>query len=97
MPNTIRNPKPGTPSHIREAVDNQEWQQFRLSLKGKPTEDKLHELRIYLYRDVMTAEEFKLRQIRVDNYLKALARGGQIGIAADYLDAFVKDELEVRK
>jgi hypothetical protein len=79
MANSIRTPKENTPQHIKEAVDNEEWQKFRLSLKGTQTSSKLSSLRQYLAEGLrLNLLEYNLRKTRVDNYLKALARGGQI-------------------
>ena len=79
---------------IAKAVDNEEWQKFRLSLKGTSTQDKLARLREYfksfehghsaLGRPYYDSQGYKCLHndcdacIRVDNYLKALARGGQL-------------------
>ncbi len=70
---------------VLKAVDNDEWQAFRISMKGKTTETKLVMLRTYWYRyhdsyepAVDEASEFCPECIRVDNYLKALCRGGQL-------------------
>lgn len=78
MPNNIRTPRRGITRYsnqIADAVDNEAWQRLRISLKGKTTEAKVERLKKYLSEPV-DAEEKKLRFTRVDNYLKALARGG---------------------
>jgi hypothetical protein len=83
-------------------VDNEEWQAFRVSLKGKSTKDKLAELKKYYHANI------KLRLggtdwdydvfVRVDNYLKALARGGQIASTPNtYVVHLVEDRLVIRK
>jgi hypothetical protein len=95
MSNSIRTPRQGksaTSRRIAEAVDDEEWQKFRLSLKGLDTESKLNSLREY-YEDMQKhldpdrwdMEDWPMLgimledvRIRVDNYLKALARGGQL-------------------
>lgn len=61
-------------SQIHEAVSNPDWQRVRVTLKGRPTELKLTRLASYL-EDGHYAEE---RLVQVQNYLNALARGGQI-------------------
>lgn len=103
--NSIRTPKQGTNAtsrRIAEAVDDEEWQKFRVSLKGNSTENKLRKLLDY-YTDNMsnqgavgvpTIEDIR---IRVDNYLKALARGGQIAPTIDYLTDMVNGKLVIRK
>jgi hypothetical protein len=93
MANSIRTPKPGTPKHIAEAVDDEEWQKFRLSLKGISTKEKLDKLVDYYH----TETNQQTVDIRVDNYLKALARGGQIAVTSNYLEALLAHKLVVRK
>lgn len=65
---------------VLEAVKCDEWQKFRLSLKGRSTEAKLQHLRKWLafeeYRDSCCPLE--RREVQVLNYLHALARGGQL-------------------
>lgn len=88
MANSIRTPRVGTTSasrRIAEAVDNEEWQQFRLSLKGLSTEDKLSRLDRYWNSECASYVTFDVHDIgdcsiciRVDNYIKALCRGGQL-------------------
>jgi hypothetical protein len=96
MANSIRTPRQGksaTSKRIAEAVDNEDWQKYRLAMKGKSTKLKLVMLARYydegaqhwlngkcdehctLYVD---DEEFENYKIRVDNYIKALCRGGQL-------------------
>jgi hypothetical protein len=65
-----------TQQEIQDAVKNEDWQEFRKSLKGLPTEDKLEELFEYLC--TRTDIPFATAQIRVDNYINALLRGGQL-------------------
>lgn len=65
---------------IAEAVDNEDWQKYRLSLKGLSTRGKLDKLRSYQEQAPaecpgdLTCDYC----IRVDNYIKALCRGGQL-------------------
>jgi hypothetical protein len=78
---------------VREAVNDPEWQEFRRSLKGMDTASKINNLKDY-YNDQMAQFERELEthgitwiddehiEIRVDNYLKALARGGQLPAGA---------------
>lgn len=67
---------------VSEAVNNAEWQEFRKKLKGLSTSDKLSELEAYFELTMADCLEGKDNYdylcIRVDNYLKALARGGQL-------------------
>lgn len=86
MTNSIRNPRQGRSAssrRIAEAVDNEEWQKFRLSLKGLSTRSKLGRLRQYfdekVASDCLTGKDnYDDVCIRVDNYIKALCRGGQL-------------------
>ena len=71
------------------AVNNDAWQKFRISLKGKTTEQKLARLKTYWWLS-QDMEHFPCRFLsiespdecvvclRVDNYIKALCRGGQL-------------------
>src|SRR4249919_3466574 len=100
MPNSIRTPKENALPRIKHAVDNEEWQKFRLSLKGTTTDYKLGMLRGYLDTGRITSsKEYELKRIRVDNYLKALARGGQIEPApwGMYIADLNSDCLVIRK
>lgn len=85
MANSIRTPKLGTNAtsrRIAKAVDDEEWQEIRLSMKGIPTESKLRMLEWYYgYGD----HQYITKEcddcdvcIRIDNYIKALCRGGQL-------------------
>lgn len=93
MSNSIRTPRRGVTANSRriaEAVDNEEWQKFRVSLKGHSTQSKLNMLRNYwTIEDLGEKHIGELVEgpqvnldcdvcIRVDNYIKALCRGGQL-------------------
>lgn len=98
----IRVPKSGTTANskrIARAVDDQTWQEFRLSLKGKSTQQKLDMLHDYYNKNHKGTDEDWLEtvEIRVDNYLKALARGGQLAPSKDYMAAFKSGGLTIRK
>lgn len=58
---------------IDRAVNDAAWQQFRKSLKGLPTTVKLDKLYTHLF-DELSDDTV----VRVDNYLNALKRGGQL-------------------
>lgn len=93
-----RTPSKGTTEtsrRIAEAVDDDAWQKFRYSLKGMSTDYKLRRLRDYL----ISCEDDKSKvRLRVDNYLKALARGGQIAAQQDdYVMHLVNGTLTIRK
>lgn len=93
MANSIRTPRQGVTAgsrRIAKAVDNEEWQEFRLSLKGRSTEEKLDMLKDYWWfmHDTQVRGSWVSFSvhcdddcdicIRVDNYIKALCRGGQL-------------------
>lgn len=68
---------------VLDAVNDDVWQDFRRSMKGKSTEDKLCMLRKYwtTYHDGNTEHTVSPICpvcIQEDNYLKALCRGGQL-------------------
>lgn len=98
--NTIRTPRLGlsaTSRRIAQAVDDEGWQEFRLSLKGISTQDKLQKLVGYYNAGKLLTDDTVY--IRVDNYLKALARGGQIAPEAstDYVAKLMSLTLTIRK
>lgn len=66
---------------VYEAPDHEEWQKFRVSLKGQSTRMKLLRLFLYSREHMSSADSIKTYDIykcRVDNYLGALVRGGQL-------------------
>lgn len=70
---------------VHQAVDNEEWQRFRRSLKGTSTEEKLTRLCVYYLDNAPHIYPTDIEPcgdcdvcIRVDNYIKALCRGGQL-------------------
>lgn len=78
-----------TIGRIRLAVytsnDAEQWQQFRVSLKGLSTREKLYCLMNYWLMHVsdgagahVSKEAWENHKIRVWNYLGALKRGGQL-------------------
>lgn len=68
-----------TREEIMKAIEDSEWQKFRLSLKGTDTRTKVAALKLYLHRlNGVPDKEYEQCEIRVQNYLNALARGGFI-------------------
>ncbi len=67
---------------VYEAPDYLEWQKFRVSMKGQSTGMKLFRLGMYWASARATHGEGsvsrKIFKIRVDNYIGALVRGGQL-------------------
>lgn len=69
---------------IRECVyfiyDAEEWQLFRVSLKGLTTQQKLRmlELRYDTWITSIYNETARVEKVRIDNYIGALVRGGQL-------------------
>lgn len=99
---------------IAQAVDDEEWQRFRHSLKGTTTVHKLRKLEEYFCNfehghDAMGQAFFKSQGkdcldgncdvcIRVDNYIKALCRGGQLYAGESLHSAIMSDwKLEIKK
>ena len=65
-------------SEIEAAVKDDKWQQFRLSLKGRTTWVKLDMLGDYVEAHKVGGHLTRVQQVRVDNYINALLRGGQL-------------------
>ncbi len=65
-------------SYLLIAVKCDRWQKFRLSLKGVRTEEKLDRLNDYLENLVKAGNISDWEYCRVDNYINALLRGGQL-------------------
>jgi hypothetical protein len=65
-------------SEIFQAIADEDWQDFRLSLKGKSTEKKLEELRRWLKTKSTTNGVGWKAKVQVMNYINALKRGGQL-------------------
>lgn len=72
---------------VYEAPDHDDWQLFRVSLKGLSTAEKLYMLKeYYKWQLARTApgqmngemRQMSVVQCRIDNYLGALRRGGQL-------------------
>ncbi len=70
---------------VYEAPGAEEWQKFRVSLKGLTTREKLYCLLWYWDIHVVpgagahvTLEDWSRQVLRVNNYLGALKRGGQL-------------------
>lgn len=64
---------------VKYCVQDEEWQKFRKSLKGLPTEEKLDKL--YDWRDDCQFNHgivTRKCQVQIDNYVNALLRGGQL-------------------
>lgn len=66
---------------IQQAISDQKWQEFRNSLKGLSTQEKLDKLEDYMMEGRVggrISEIVSTRKVRVDNYVNALRRGGQL-------------------
>jgi hypothetical protein len=59
-------------SEVLKAVNNVEWQTFRISLKGKSVHEKIKGLREWL---VINDNSYRSKT-QVTNYIYALKRGG---------------------
>lgn len=91
---------------VSEAVNDAEWQAFRKALKGLSTREKLVKLEEYWYEQHESVHgpmhHFSTCYVclRVDNYLKALARGGQLhaGVNVEQaVDGLGISKLPIRK
>lgn len=75
-----------TNERIRECVyeiyDAEEWQLFRVSLKGLTTQQKLRmlEVRYQTWVALQETEVACVEKCRIDNYIGALVRGGQLAV-----------------
>lgn len=63
-----------TQEEIAVYTKAQSWQAFRKTLKGQSTQAKVNELKYYLRR----SPDIRSVHVRVDNYINALLRGGQL-------------------
>ena len=63
---------------VYRAKGAREWQFFRVGLHGLETNAKLYCLAWYYAHPQIPNETAWMRKIRVDNYLGALIRGGQL-------------------
>ena len=63
-----------TRAEIMEHIKDDVWQAARINLKGQSTEHKLQ----WLYYYVTEGDGSRAIQVRVDNYINALLRGGQL-------------------
>jgi len=65
-------------NQIWKAVDDPMWQITRISMKGTSTQNKLWICQHYYETYAPRQSEEREVDIRIDNYLKALCRGGQL-------------------
>jgi hypothetical protein len=65
---------PLTKTEIMEAIEDDEWQKFRLSLKGLSTKMKIQKLWSWVDEHEYSHDA----KVQVTNYVNALKRGGQI-------------------
>lgn len=67
-------------------VRNEEWQNFRRSLKGVPTIGKLARLEIRRLSKLHPTLGLKrIHQVQIDNYINALKRGGQLDVDCNFV------------
>lgn len=65
-------------SEILRAIQNDGWQEFRKSLKGLATNNKLRHLAERRRRLENEGRWNRTEEVRIDNYINALLRGGQL-------------------
>ncbi len=63
---------------VYQAEGFEDWQKFRVSLKGLETREKLLCLGNYYVTHMKNNAQEELTKIRINNYLGALIRGGQL-------------------
>lgn len=88
-----------TRTEIAEAVACKKWQTFRKDMKGKPTTEKLILLRMWIAAAFLCGDtccKESVRNVQVQNYLNALARGGQVGPCST-LTKLLGNAIEVRR
>jgi hypothetical protein len=61
---------------VYHAISAEDWQLFRVSMKGLSTSEKLYML--YNRHVCLDASSYELEAIRIGNYIGALVRGGQL-------------------
>jgi hypothetical protein len=104
MANSIRTPRQGVTAssrRIAEAVDNEAWQEFRLSMKGVSTSGKIDMLERYWTENHEGVAQEPSEEcdfcVRVHNYIGALNRGGQLQPGTNLghlLDGTIKDYIK---
>lgn len=69
-----------TRQEIDDAIQDDHWQQVRLSMKGVATPEKLRILKDYRTQCINSGKGTLSRkhQVQIDNYINALLRGGQL-------------------
>jgi len=68
-----------TPEEVQlYCVKDTSWQNFRRSLKGKPTAEKLDRLELYIQDMTESVAMPRGVEVQVSNYISALIRGGQL-------------------
>src|SRR5882757_3160638 len=91
---------------VEKATNDDDWQRFRASLKGTVTSEKLEALQDYYDFRVHVGHKAKSGVdlggcdicVRLDNYLKALARGGQLTAPMSLVVALDHNwDLQIRK
>ena len=71
-------PQPQVQHAVYEAECAEAWQRFRVGLKGLSTQAKLYRL-----EELLVTSRNPLDKIRIDNYIGALIRGGQLNEARE--------------
>lgn len=74
---------PVRPGYDRDSIQaycvrNKKWQDFRLSLKGLDTHEKLAKLKEWWDSSAAAGTDINIVKVQVGNYLGALRRGGQL-------------------
>lgn len=87
-----------TMRQIWDAVDDDTWQKTRISMKGRTTKEKLEICKEYYEKYNAEQTDSQEVDIRIDNYLKALCRGGQLFAGSGLEKALERNwRLDIRK
>ncbi|MCA9398087.1 hypothetical protein KC573_04610 [candidate division WWE3 bacterium] len=72
--------------YVYRVSDVEKWQRFRVCLKGLSTHEKLVFLLAYfnVFAFDYTENVYKKEKCRIDNYIGALVRGGQLSSDGQY-------------
>lgn len=66
---------------VKEAINDDEWQELRISMKGASLDEKYSKLTAYRALKVaqrLSNSEMRKVDVRITNYITALSRGGLI-------------------
>ena len=75
-----------TAEEVKVSTNNIHWQMVRVGMKGMPTHEKLDILDAYRYNKIkMYGRLSRPNEVRIDNYINALKRGGLLNMALEVI------------